>query len=103
MIKGIGVDIVKIERIETTIKDKVLSMDEIILFEAMREERKKEFLAGRFAVKEALYKAGLKLKFSNMNIKYREDNSIYLDNYPNIKISISHEKEYAIGYAIIED
>ena len=29
--------------------------------------------------------------------------SIYLENYPNIKISISHEKEYAIGYAVIED
>ena len=103
MVKGIGVDIVDIKRIELKIKDKVLSNEEMILFDNMSDIRKKEFLAGRFAIKEALFKAGIKDYFSSLNIKYNEDNSIYLENYPNVKISISHEREYAIGFAIIEN
>ena len=84
------------------ISKKVLSEEEYHLYLEMSDIRKKEFLAGRFAIKEALYKAGLKQKFSLLNIKYHSDDSIYLQDYPNIKISISHEQEYAIGYAIIE-
>ena len=103
MIKGIGVDIVDIKRVELKIKDKVLSKEEILLFENMPVDRKKEFLAGRFAIKEALFKAGIKEPFSLLNIKYNEDNSIYLENYPHVKVSISHERDYAIGFAIIED
>lgn len=103
MIKGIGVDIVKIDRINFKIKEKVLAKEELELFSKMSINRQKEFLAGRFAIKEALYKAGLKINFNEMNIKYNRDNSIYLENYNKIKISISHEKDYAIGYALIED
>ena len=103
MIKGIGVDIVKISRIKFKIAPRILSDSEMSLFEEMSDIRKKEFLAGRFAIKEALFKAGIKEHFSSLNIKYNEDNSIYLENYENVKISISHEKEYAIGYAIVEN
>ena len=103
MIKGIGVDIVDIKRIDFKIANKVLSNDELNLFNTFSDIRKKEFLSGRFAIKEALYKAGIKQHFNLLNIKYNEDNSIYLEGYPKVKISISHEKEYAIGYAINED
>jgi holo-[acyl-carrier protein] synthase len=103
MIKGIGVDIVEISRVKLEIAFKVLSNEEYKLFDSMSKIRKLEFLAGRFAIKEALYKAGLKLPYADMNIKYNDDNSIYLDNYPDIKISISHEKKYAIGFAIYEN
>lgn len=102
MIKGIGVDIVQISRVKESIVDKVLSKEEYDLYITMSDIRKKEFLAGRFAIKEALFKAGLKKHFNLLNIKYNSDGSIYLQDYSNIKISISHEKEYAIGYAIIE-
>ena len=103
MIKGIGTDIVEIKRIDFIIKDKVLSFEELKLFDNMRNDRKKEFLAGRFAIKEALFKAGIKKPFNQLNIAYNSDNSIYLENYSNVKVSISHEKEYAIGYALVED
>ena len=101
MINGVGVDIVCIKRVELNIAKKVLSEDEMILFENMSLIRKKEFLSGRFALKEALYKAGIHINFSIMNIKYNDDGSIYLENYPNVKISISHEKDYAIGFAVV--
>lgn len=103
MIKGVGVDIVEINRIELKIAQRILSIDELKLFNNMNDTRKKEFLAGRFAIKEALFKAGIKDSFSSLNIKYNDDNSIYIDNYTNIKVSISHEREYAIGFAIVED
>ena len=103
MIKGVGIDIVSIKRIDIKIALKVLSKNELELFENMSSLRKKEFLAGRFAIKEAIYKAGIKEKFTDMNIKYNDDNSIYLDNFDDVKISISHEKEYAIGFAIVND
>ena len=60
MIKGIGIDIVEIARIELNIASKVLSKEEMSLFDDMSLVRKREFLAGRFAIKEALYKAGIK-------------------------------------------
>jgi len=103
MIKGIGVDIVKIDRIDFKIVNKVLSKEELNLFNEMSEIRKREFLAGRFALKEALFKAGIKENFNNLNIKYNKDNSIYLENYSNVKVSLSHEKDYAIGFSIVED
>lgn len=102
MINGIGVDIVDISRIDFKVVPKILSKEEVSLFEEMSDIRKKEFLAGRFAIKEALFKAGIKEKFSNLNIKYNKDNSIYLENHPNVLISISHEKDYAIGFAIVQ-
>ena len=102
MIKGIGVDIVKIDRVNFVIANKVLSPYELEIFNKSSQIRKREFLAGRFAIKEALYKAGIKEPFNKLNIKYNEDNSIYLENYSDVKVSISHEKEYAIGYAIYE-
>ena len=103
MIKGVGVDIVKIERLNFNIVTKVLSGEELELFNNMSEIRKREFLAGRFALKEAIFKAGIKEHFTNLNIKYNDDNSIYLDNYNNVKVSLSHEKDYAIGFCVVED
>lgn len=103
MIKGIGVDIVKIDRVNDKIVSKVLSSEEISLYKTMSDIRKKEFLAGRFALKEALFKSGIKEPFNTLNIKYNDDNSIYLEKYNNVKVSLSHEREYAIGFAILED
>ena len=101
MNKGIGVDIVDIDRIEFSIVSKVLSNKEQELFNSMSIIRKKEFLAGRFAIKEALFKAGIKSKFSELNIMYNDDGSIYLEGYDNVSVSISHEKNIAIGFAIV--
>ena len=76
MIKGVGVDIVEIPRVENRIAKKILSNNEFTMFLKMNELRQKEFLSGRFAVKEALFKAGLKKPFNEMDIKYNEDESI---------------------------
>lgn len=63
MIRGIGLDIVELERIEkaATRNDRfvtrILSQRELELYSKLSDGRKKEFLAGRFAAKEAYAKA----------------------------------------------
>ena len=63
LIKGIGLDLVELERIEKMMKrtekfqQRILTKRELIIFETLSESRKVEFLAGRFAAKEAYSKA----------------------------------------------
>ena len=63
MIKGIGLDLVELDRIEKMIKrsetfqQRILTKRELAIFETLSESRKVEFLAGRFAAKEAYSKA----------------------------------------------
>src|SRR5699024_12542092 len=64
MIKEIGIDIIELDRIEKAVLKnnrfpaRVLTNKEINIYEDFStDKRKVEFLAGRFAVKEAFYKA----------------------------------------------
>jgi len=123
MIYGIGTDIVEISRIRRLIdlyNDKfikrILSKDEIT---GSSDKNKYNYLAGRLAGKEAIIKAmggrynlGLRdieiLNDSNgrpfiKNIgRLRDSGGINIDTEIHIHISISHEREYAIAFAVIE-
>lgn len=64
MIKGIGMDLVELDRIQNSMKknnrfvDRILTHNEKNVFTQLQNDRRKtEFLAGRFAVKEAFAKA----------------------------------------------
>ncbi|AWE08918.1 holo-[acyl-carrier-protein] synthase [Lysinibacillus sp. 2017] len=63
MIKGIGLDLVELARIEKMItrsekfQQRILTLRELAIFETLSPSRKVEFLAGRFAAKEAYSKA----------------------------------------------
>ena len=63
MITGIGLDIVELDRIQRLdersdkFRLRILSTKELQLYEALKPQRKIEFLAGRFAAKEAFAKA----------------------------------------------
>ncbi|MEZ7173641.1 holo-ACP synthase [Sporosarcina sp. OR05] len=63
MIEGIGLDIVELERIarldekSPKFRERILTPKEIALYAAYSPHRKVEFLAGRFAAKEAFAKA----------------------------------------------
>ncbi|MEG0577567.1 MAG: holo-ACP synthase [Bacilli bacterium] len=106
---GIGTDIVKISRIEKALNNQkfinVLTSREKCIYERINGCRKSEWLAGRFAAKEAVFKA--LSKYTSMNISDIEileslngAPSCKIDGFT-IEISISHEKEYAIAFAII--
>lgn len=106
---GIGIDIVEIDRINKALSDtfvsKVLSKEEIITFNKYKNKRKIEYLAGRWACKEAIikclsdYEAPL---MTDLNITNNENGKpeIKYKNY-DIKLSISHEEHYAVAIAYL--
>ena len=118
MIKGIGIDIIELERISDSIKkserlaDRVLTKIEMERYHKMESERRRvEYLAGRFASKEACAKA-LGTGIGSLSF---QDIEISNDKYgaPKIKVvgyedysfflSISHSKTYAVAQVVIED
>lgn len=123
MIYGIGTDITEIRRIEKAITrnknfiNKLFTKNEMDLWE--KKNFKVEFIAGRFAAKEAISKAlgtGIRdFNFKDIEIinnelgkpkvilkPKAEDIIRKISQSYKIHLSISHEKEYAIAYALLE-
>ncbi len=103
MIKGIGVDIVKLSRIKIS-NLSFLSKAEIKIFNSISDANKISFLAGRWAAKEAIFKAWDKAPndFRKIEIFNDKNGKPYLKDKNNILISISHGQDYAIAFAINE-
>ncbi len=114
MLKGIGTDIVEINRIITLnhkerFINKLLSEDEYTVFKSFKSEKRKyEFLAGRWAIKEALYKALGSYcdgkAYRDFSILNNEIGMPYLDRpkLRGVHLSISHCESYAVGFVIVE-
>ena len=100
---NIGCDIVENKRL----KNKDINFINYVLTKEEQKEYKKRgllYLCGRFAAKEAIMKSmpnTKNLNFLDFEILTLEDGSPYLKDYDNIKISISHEKEYTFAVAIL--
>lgn len=122
MISGIGIDAVSLERVKKLDRhflEKVYNereLQEYALLEKAHEDIKAQFLASRFAVKEAYAKAR-GTGFSEIVIPhdiYVEKDSkgrpsvvlsgVTLDNAPHeaIHLSITHESPLAIAMVILE-
>ncbi|MEH7012713.1 holo-ACP synthase [Neobacillus niacini] len=115
MIKGIGIDIIELSRIEEIVTrqrkliDRILTKNEKQTFEQLPERRQIEFLAGRFAAKEAFSKAagtgiGKELSFLDIEIETDSLGKPFIAK-PEITgfISISHSRDYAVAQVIIEE
>lgn len=104
----VGVDMVKIDRIdnEERFADFILSANELNLYN--NRKNKKEFLAGRFAAKEAFLKANKKglgdISFKKIEVLSEDSGAPYID-YENkrYEVSITHEKEYAMAVVILDE
>ena len=127
MILGIGNDITEVARIQRlyekngiTFLFTILSQDEIAMVEKRNGRGRAEFIAGRWAAKEALVKAlgtGLGGNCSPSEITIRNNDSGAPEVYPSgrtaaflaekgvgkIWITISHEKEYAVATVLLEN
>ncbi|MCC8073615.1 MAG: holo-ACP synthase [Clostridiales bacterium] len=99
----IGIDIVKISRIEKSIKSP--SFLNKVFTEKEREYCKRaENYAGIFAAKEAYFKAlgeGIKSPLSNVEILHDDGRKPYINGVENSDISISHDGDYAIAEVIL--
>lgn len=115
MIHGIGIDLIEIERIrkvfykQPKLVDRVLTEEEKLKFETFTHEKRKiEFLAGRFAVKEAFSKAlgtglGQAVSFQDINCNNDELGKPCID-YHGFKahVSITHTEHYAMSQVTLE-
>ena len=123
MIKGIGCDIVKVSRFEKWISSSMIERffkEKELLNGNACAARQCEYYACRFAAKEAFSKAlGTGLTgFSLRDVYIRKNDSgkpeLVVENNALAKVnekfgegcvfhvSLSHEKEYAVAYVIIE-
>lgn len=127
MIRGVGTDIVEIERLQKIVESKsagrfirrVLTDRERQLAED-RKGRLAEFVAGRFAAKEAIAKAigcgiGPKLGFHDMEIipdiagkpvcklSERSRRMAGCGEAARLHLSISHSDKVAVAFAVWED
>lgn len=116
MITGIGVDIIELNRIEQAISkrarfvERILSPTEIeVYYQKNTKRRKIEYVAGRFAAKEAFAKAagtGIgTLSFTDIEVLSNslgapELTAVGFDQM-DIFLSISHSKAYAIAQVVI--
>lgn len=104
----VGIDIVEIKRmkLDTEFVVRILSVEELKMFNSFpSKKRQKEFLAGRWAVKEALIKSTEQKIIPHMiNIGYVDNGAPYITNkgFDKYSISISHENKYAIAICINE-
>ena len=116
MIKGIGIDMVELSRIEKIIERKssfvnrVLTEQEQFLFQKLPNKRQVEFLAGRFACKEAFSKAwgtGIgTLGLQDIEILKEDNGAPKVTKSPHdgrVFVSISHTETSAVAQIILED
>jgi len=121
MIKGVGTDIIEIERIKKALEkresfvERLFTKKEEILFRS--RNYRVETIAGNFAAKEAVSKAlgtGIIFSWKDIEILRNEDGKPYVVlsgmakkiydemDCKNIQVSISHNKEHAIANCMIE-
>lgn len=118
MIVGIGLDLIELYRIEKSLQKgnrlvtRILTQKERNVFAELTSTRRKvEFLAGRFAAKEAFAKATCRgigeLSFQHIEILSQANGKPELtaQGYEDVRIfiSITHSKDYAAAQVIIEE
>lgn len=117
MIKGIGIDLIELRRIEegldknARLMERILTQSEQTLFQQLTtKKRRVEFLAGRFAAKEAFAKAagvGIgKLSFQHIEILPNAKGApkITAQGYEKYHafLSITHSEAYAAAQVVLE-
>lgn len=115
MILGIGIDLVELDRIQALLDERfinrILSLEELKVFNDITNDQVKlNYIGGRFAAKEAIFKAISKgdgqaryTDFSVLNDDFGKpyvSSSYFRDEI--IHITITHTDKYAMSYCLIE-
>lgn len=104
MIKGVGVDIVKISRFNDVNEhfiNRILTKEELVVYNQRVDKVK--YLASRFAAKEAYFKATQDIHYLSISVLNDENGAPYILNKKNIHLSLSDEDEYVVAYLILEE
>ncbi len=101
---NVGVDIVEISRFAGRdmqyIKSFLTPRETEIFLMFKTKKGKEEYLASRFAAKEAIFKATGDSSYLSYSVLNRGDGSPYIYGHPELKISISHDGGLAIAVVI---
>lgn len=113
MIKGIGIDLVEMSRIQrikqrSQFIQRILSKEEQELYASLTHpQRQLEFLAGRFAVKEAYSKAlgtGIgPIGFKDIVVLNDVKGKPYVKGVDRCHVSLSHSEHYCVAVVILEE
>lgn len=99
----IGTDIVKISRMEKSIKNESF-LRRVFTEKEIEYCKGTENYAGIFAAKEAYFKAigtGITAPMTSIEILHNDRGKPYLNGISNCDVSISHDGDYAIATVII--
>jgi holo-[acyl-carrier protein] synthase len=116
MIRRIGVDLVDLKRFSDPPEDRlvrrILSSDEIAFYETITDSKRRiTYLGGRFAAKEALFKAlpprDGKANYTDITISADNDGksvvrSTLIPQGDVVHLSISHTDSHATAFVILE-
>lgn len=116
MIAGIGIDLVEIRQIKQLVERqdafyrRILTPNEQAYYDTLSKHRQIEFVAGRYAAKEAFSKAmgtgiGKNVSFQDIEILPNEKNKPMAKTKlftGNVHLSISHTETYAVAQLILE-
>lgn len=115
MIVGIGIDIIELNRIEKMLDGKLKFMERILtesernVAKELKGSRLTEFVAGRFAAKEAYSKAvgtGIGKEVSFLDIEVGNDDRgkpiLVTSTEHIVHLSISHSREFAVAQVVLE-
>ncbi|NLH63174.1 MAG: 4'-phosphopantetheinyl transferase superfamily protein [Erysipelotrichaceae bacterium] len=96
----IGIDVVEIDRV--TLTDAFIQLiltrsEQKELLLRHTEKAKKEYIAGRFAVKEAIYKATQDQDYLHYSCLNQKNGKPSIEGHPEISVSISHDGGIAIA------
>lgn len=117
MIKGVGIDLVELERIKELLSDRfierILSEKEMKEYQNLAHEQVKlEFIGGRFAAKEAIFKAVAvgpgNTNYKDFSILHEPSGRPYVESAfftdkDIVSVSITHTESYAAAFIVIEN
>jgi holo-[acyl-carrier protein] synthase len=116
MIVGVGTDIIELARLEQVGVDRLMKKiltEKEQSFVPQKTKRKLEFVAGRFAAKEAVSKAlgtgvGASFAFYDIEIIPNELGApeaawVNPAGKPSVHLSISHSEHYATAMVVLEE
>ena len=96
----IGIDLVQIDRVELrdSFLNRVLTEAEMKEYQQLRnDQRRKEYVAGRFAAKEAIFKITQDSSYLRYSVLHDENGKPYVMAHPEIEISIAHDGGIAVA------
>ncbi len=114
MVKGIGIDMIEVERIKKIAEKNPNFLDRIFTSRevsyCLKKRNKYQHLAARFAAKEAFFKAiGRRINWKDVELFNAPSGKPQLEikskerfSFIEADVSISHLKEYAVAIVILE-